>query len=215
MRKLCISLLLISTFAAAQNDSSFQEEVEAMVQKYDTLWNADRETIVFAGSSSIRMWKDLENRFPDQQLINSGFGGSQASDLLYHIQPLILRFKPKKVFLYEGDNDIAAEKKSKVIIADLWKIIDKIRIQDPDTKVILIAAKPSIARWELKRNYKRLNRKFRKMARKNAFIEYADVWKPMLNGRKLKKEIFLDDGLHMNKQGYDIWYEVLKKYVID
>jgi lysophospholipase L1-like esterase len=35
----------------------------------------------------------------------------------------------------------------------------------------------------------------------------------MLNGRKLKKDIFIEDGLHMNPKGYDIWYTVMKEFV--
>ena len=41
-------------------------------------------------------------------------------------------------------------------------------------------------------------------------MEYADVWKAMLdeNGM-IYNNIFLEDDLHMNKKGYDIWEEVI------
>ncbi len=206
-------LLLLGPLAQGQNTDGFQKEVDAISQRYDSLWDSTKETIVFTGSSSVRIWKDLDRRFPEKQLVNSGFGGSQASDLLRHCETLILRFKPKKVFIYEGDNDIAAGKKSGEIIENTVAIIEKIRQQDPATKIVLIAAKPSIARWELKRGYKKLNRKFKRLSKKDALITYADVWTPMLEGRKVKQTIFLEDGLHMNKQGYDIWYSVLKNFV--
>lgn len=44
-------------------------------------------------------------------------------------------------------------------------------------------------------------------------LQYVDVWNPMLNGRKVKQDIFVSDGLHMNSKGYEIWYTVLKDYV--
>jgi lysophospholipase L1-like esterase len=44
-------------------------------------------------------------------------------------------------------------------------------------------------------------------------MNYADVWKPMLSRRKVKEDIFIEDGLHMNAKGYEIWYEALKPYV--
>ncbi len=213
MRYFILLFFSIGSFVHAQNANSFQKEVDAIAQRYDTLWDSSKETIVFTGSSSVRIWKDLEQRFPGKQLVNSGFGGSQAADLLQHCEALILRFQPKKVFIYEGDNDIAAEKKSKEIIENTQAIIAKIRQQDPTTKIVLIAAKPSIARWGLKRRYKKLNRKFKKLSKKDTLITYADVWTPMLEGRKVKQAIFLEDGLHMNKQGYDIWYNVLKDFV--
>ncbi len=200
-------------FAQSQEIAPFADEVEAIQKKYDTLWDASKETIVFTGSSSIRIWHDIQDRFPDHQIVNSGFGGSQASNLLDNCQELVLRFKPRKVFIYEGDNDISAGKKTKEIIGDILAIIEEIRAQDATTEIVLIAAKPSLARWNLKRDYKRLNRKFRKLSRKDVQMDYADVWKPMLNGKKVKEDLFIEDGLHMNAKGYDIWFEVLEPHV--
>lgn len=197
----------------AQETKPFAAEVADIQKKYDTLWDASKETIVFTGSSSIRIWHDIQDRFPNHQIVNSGFGGSQASDLLGYCQELVLRFKPKRVFIYEGDNDIAAGKSTKEIMKDISAIIAKIRAQNATTEIVLISAKPSISRWNLKKNYRRLNRKFRKLSRKDVQMNFADVWNPMLNRRKVKEDLFIEDGLHMNDKGYDIWFEVLKPYV--
>lgn len=213
MKKLLCAVVLFSTFAFSQDPSRFTDEVADIQKKYDTLWDASKETIVFTGSSSIRIWHDLQDRFPDHQIVNSGFGGSQASDLLIYCQELILEYRPKKVFIYEGDNDISEGKNTKEIMQDISKIIGKIRAQDATTEIVLIAAKPSISRWNLKRDYKRLNRKFRKLSRRDVQMNYADIWKPMLNNRKVKEDLFVEDGLHMNAKGYDIWYNALKAYV--
>ncbi len=213
MKKLLCAVVLFSTFAFSQDPSRFTDEVEDIQKKYDTLWDASKETIVFTGSSSIRIWHDLQDRFPDHQIVNSGFGGSQASDLLSYCQKLILEYRPKKVFIYEGDNDISEGKNTKEIVQDISEIIGKIRAQDATTEIVLIAAKPSIARWNLKKDYKRLNRKFRKLSRRDVQMNYADVWKPMLNNRKVKEDLFIEDGLHMNAIGYEIWYNALKAYV--
>lgn len=213
MKPLFCLFFLIGFQSLAQNLPRFADEVDAIQKRYDTLWDASRETIVFTGSSSIRIWNDLELRFPGQQIVNSGFGGSQASDLAAYLDELVLRFKPKKVFIYEGDNDISAEKAPKAIMATTQGIIDRIRETNPETKIVLIAAKPSIARWNLKSNYKRLNRKFKRLSKKDALVEYADVWKPMLSKRKVKKDIFIQDGLHMNAKGYQLWYEVIKNFM--
>lgn len=210
---LLLFFLFLAPFSQAQETSQFADEVLAIQKKYDSILDSSRETIVFTGSSSVRIWHDLQERFPKHQIVNSGFGGSQASDLLLYTNELIVRYKPKKVFIYEGDNDISAGKNSKIIISDILQIIRKIRAQNSAVKVVLIAAKPSIARWELKRDYKRLNRKFKKMSRKDADISYVDVWKPMLDRRKVKQDIFIEDGLHMNAKGYEIWYNAMKPFL--
>jgi lysophospholipase L1-like esterase len=197
----------------AQQPLRFEEEIEAIQEKYDTVFDASQETLVFTGSSSIRMWDEVQQKFPDHRVVNTGFGGSQASDLSYYIYDLILRFHPKKVFIYEGDNDVFAEKSPDQIKKDLQQIIDGIHRNSPDTQVVLIAAKPSIARWSLKGKYKRLNRKLKRLADDHPLVAYADVWNPMLDGSKVKQDIFIGDGLHMNAKGYQIWYTVLEPFV--
>jgi lysophospholipase L1-like esterase len=47
---------------------------------------------------------------------------------------------------------------------------------------------------------------------KNFF--YADVWTPMLDEKgELKRNLFLEDNLHMNRAGYDIWKKVIGQYL--
>lgn len=208
----CI-FLFSGILAFGQETVPFLDEVRAISKKYDSVWNDSQERIVFTGSSSVRMWSSLKQSFPAHQILNTGFGGSQAADLLYHLEPLVLRYKPKKVFIYEGDNDISAKKPPREIIATTHKIITAIHTQDPETQIIIIAAKPSLSRWKLRAKYKRLNRKFKKISENHPLLTYVDIWSPMLDGRKVKKDIFIADGLHMNQKGYDIWYTAMKNLV--
>lgn len=197
----------------SQDPGRFESEIDNITKKYDTLWNATTETVLFTGSSSIRIWKDLKDRFPNHQIINSGFGGSHASDLLVFSDELILKYKPNKVFIYEGDNDIASGKKPKDIVHTIEQIVHTIQTEKPETEIILISTKPSLARWTYKHRYQRLNRKLKRLCKKNDLIEYANVWDPMLNKRKLIPDYFIEDGLHMNTKGYDVWYSVLKPFI--
>ena len=213
MKKLVILFLLLSFFSYAQKAPAFQNEVIALQQKYDSIWDSSKQTIVFAGSSTIRMWKNLEAMFPDHQIVNSGFGGSQSSDLYRYYNELISRYNPKKVFIYEGDNDISAKKKTREIMDNTRKIIDKIQQGDRMTQIVIIAAKPSIARWHLKRKYKKLNRRFKKLCKKESTLEYANVWDIMMDDKKVRQDIFLDDGLHMNSKGYELWFSVIEPYM--
>ena len=213
MKVFFLFFFLAISFVNAQDPLRYKEEVDELQRKYDTLWDSSKETVVFAGSSSIRAWDDLEKRFPNHQIVNSGFGGSQASDLLAYSNELILRYNPSTVFIYEGDNDINASKTPNEIISNIQKIVASIKQNDPKTQIVLIAAKPSISRWHLKRKYKRLNRKFNRLSKKNPLLEFGDVWKPMLFKRKLKQDIFIEDGVHMNAKGYQIWYDTLKHFI--
>ena len=210
---LSIIILFCAATLTAQDPERFEEEVMAITQKYDTVWDQSKKTIVFTGSSSIRLWEDLEERFPAYQVINSGFGGSQTSDLLVFLDELVLKYQPDQVFIYEGDNDLQDKKSPGKILKTSKEVISKIKATNSATSVVLISAKPSIARWDLRRKYRRFNRKLKKLCEKNPALLFANVWDPMLNGKEIRTDLFIEDGLHMNSKGYEIWYNVLSNYV--
>ena len=46
-------------------------------------------------------------------------------------------------------------------------------------------------------------------------VTFADVWTPMLDSSgAVRVELFLDDGLHLNTRGYDVWTEVLRPLLL-
>ncbi len=173
-----------------------------------------RERIVFTGSSSIRFWLDVQERYPTHQIIQTGFGGSEMSDLLHYLDKTILRFKPSQVFIYEGDNDVNAKRSTAVIMDNTKKVVQQIQQELPDCEIVLISAKPSIARWSLKPQYDAVNREFKKYADSEEKISYANVWDIMLDDQgEVRKDIFIQDGLHMNETGYDLWDKIIQPMV--
>ena len=92
-------------------------------------------------------------------------------------------------------------------------ILHTLQERNPNMEIVLISAKPSISRWKYRGRYRRLNRKLDRLASKTEGIVFVDVWYPMLDNRKVKQDIFVEDGLHMNEKGYDIWYDVIKNYM--
>ena len=193
-----------------QSQIFFQSEVNKIQQRYKNQINNNINHVVFTGSSSIRMWKDLPILFENSKIINTGFGGSKASDLLYYIKELVLDFNPSKVIIYEGDNDISSGHRINFILKNMKQIIKKIKDKNKEAQIILISAKPSIMRWDLRKKYIQLNKKYKNLALKNKNIHFADTWSEMVDSRKLKTDIFVEDGLHLNHKGYKIWERVLR-----
>ena len=204
---------MLPLWICAQNPEDFSEEVIEIQKRVDSTLDTTKPIIVFTGSSSVRLWEDLQERFPEHQILNTGFGGSQSSDLEKHLNSLVLKYNPVRVFIYEGDNDINAGKRPKPILETMERIVETIQKQPSSPDIVLISAKPSISRWKLRGKYRRLNRKLDKFAESTEKVYFADVWHPMLDGKKLKRNLFISDGLHMNKMGYDIWSDVLKDFV--
>ena len=213
-KPLVLIILLFGFLSSnAQDPTRFKEQVDRL---YNTEYNfsPDKKLVVFTGSSSVRIWKDVQDYFPKYNIINNGFGGSHFSDLLYFYDELIIKQTPEILFIYEGDNDIGGGKKPSKIFKQAKKLVKNIKTDLPKTKVILISPKPSIARENLKKDYIKLNKKLKKYCKNQDNLEFADVWNIMLdeNGNVFQ-DIFIEDGLHMNKKGYDLWAKVIGEYL--
>ncbi len=209
---LVLILALTGNEIHGQNPDRFKKEVDSIVALNLSVNRSD--LILFTGSSSIRMWKDLASSFPNYNVVNLGFGGSEMADLLYYTDQLILSFKPKQIFIYEGDNDISAGRTDEQILSAADKILNMIREKLPKAEVIFISPKPSIKRWALKDRYETYNAKLKAWTKTKKNVQYADVWTPMLDSNgTVKDDIFIEDGLHLNEKGYAIWTGTLRKFV--
>jgi lysophospholipase L1-like esterase len=206
---LALSLLIPSSRADEKSDYSRWDKVIAAFERQDLAKPPPKNAILFVGSSSIRLW-DLSKSFPDTDVINRGFGGSQLADSVHFAPRLVLKHQPRTVVLYAGDNDIGAGKTPEKVAADFQDFARIIRAGLPKAKVIFMSIKPSILRWKL----------WDKMQRTNALIEahckreglaYVDVASPMLGkDGKPRPELFALDGLHLNEKGYALWTSILK-----
>jgi lysophospholipase L1-like esterase len=210
---LFVSLLLAGFYGSAQSPRPFDKEVADLTAQDGAI--KKKKIILFTGSSSIRIWKDIHSYFPEQNVLNRGFGGSTMKDMLYYTDKLIIPYRPKMIFIYEGDNDLAGKKTPGEIIASADSIVLLIRSKvSKKVPVYFFSAKPSLARWNMKDEYLAYNQKLKDWTTTKKNVKYIDVWTPMLDANgEVQKDIFLGDGLHMNKKGYDIWGRVLKSYI--
>lgn len=198
---------------SAQDPKRFQKEIE-IIEAKENCFSPDKNLLLFTGSSSVRMWKDMQSAFPGYHVINNGFGGSHFSDLIYYYDKVIAPYQPDVLFIYEGDNDIASNKKPKSVLKEAKQLISMIRSDLPETKIVLISPKPSLARWELKEEYKKLNSLLEKLARNTKGVEFADVWEAMVDeDGNVYSDIFVDDNLHLNEKGYAIWEKVMARHI--
>jgi len=208
-----ISFLLITSGLNGQDPKRFQKDIDTIDMKNNKKANSS-DLIVFTGSSSIRRWQNVREYFPERNIINTGFGGSQMSDLLYYSDSVIIKYKPEQVFIYGGDNDVAAGKNTEVVIKDAVALIKRVTDKVPGIQIVIISVKPSVSRWMLKDKYVKLNDEYKNLASTYKNVRFVDVWYPLLTDHGTpKKEIFVSDSLHINKLGYDIWAREIKKVI--
>lgn len=161
--------------------------------------------VVFVGSSSIRFW-DLDASFPGRKYLNRGFGGSQISDSIAHLDLLVLRHAPNTVVFYAGDNDVAFGKTPDRVADDFRTLARGVHARLPNARILFLAIKPSIARRALAAPMREANRRIREYCASDARLAYVDVRTPMLGpeGRP-RADLLHADGLHLSAAGYALW----------
>ena len=169
---------------------------------------------VFTGSSSVRMWDSLAADFPGKPVLNRGFGGSQLRDAAHYADQVAVRYRPRMILLYAGDNDINAGRSPQQVLADFRAFVARIRRDLPRTRIGYLAIKPSPSRAEQLPLQRQANDLIRAEAARMRDVVFIDIATPMLGADgQPRAELFLGDRLHMNRAGYALWREIVAPYL--
>lgn len=172
------------------------------------------QPVVFTGSSSVRLWKTLAKDFPGVPVLNRGFGGSQVRDAAWYADEVAIRYQPRRILVYAGDNDINAGRTPAQVLADFQAFVARVHRDLPGTPVGYLAIKPSPSRVSQLPAQQEANALVRAWAERTAGVDYVDVATPMLDARgQPREELFIEDRLHMNDAGYALWRDVVAPWV--
>lgn len=166
--------------------------------------------IIFAGSSTIRLW-DLAKSFPDRKFENTGFGGSEIRDVTHFAPRIILKHEPRAIVFYAGDNDVNSKRKPEQVLADYRKFVDSVHKELPETRILYLAIKPSLARWDQFDTQAKANALVKEFCAKNDRLGYIDIVTPILGkDGKPTPELFVKDGLHLSPKGYALLNDAVR-----
>ena len=227
--RLCQLLVAISmtaaTVASAQSPAAttrpvaspqpsawrFEREVTALERAIHDV-PSEPGTILFYGSSSVRLWASLKEDFPGRHVANAGFGGSTASDALHYMDRLVIPMRPSTIVFYEGDNDLAMGRTPDALLADYQSFARRVQEKLPSTRIIYLSVKPSPERTDLMPLQRRTNALLQDWIQttKSPRLAFVDVFRSMLDAQGKPREcLFGEDRLHMNHDGYQLWAQAL------
>lgn len=216
----CITLLFIVSFfefnpaAAQQTKPPFWNEIQEF-KKQDSISFPPEKSILFVGSSSFRMWNNLEQTYKDCNVINRGFGGSTLKDASFYADQIIFPYNPRQIVIYSGENDIASNISAQQTLKRFVTLFEAIRLKLPLVPVAFVSIKPSPSRLKFMPVMKESNLLIKTYLQKHKNTQFIDVFSPMLNEQgKPRPEIFLQDSLHMNARGYQIWEKAITPALI-
>jgi lysophospholipase L1-like esterase len=209
------SLALLAARAAPQ--AAPESDLErALAIEIDRFVEADRAAppaacqVLFVGSSSIVKWKDsLAADMAPIPVINRGFGSSHIEYVNRWFDEIVAPYRPRAIVFYAGENDLDAGKSVDRVVADFDEFMARKTRALGDTPVYFISLKPSKSRFAQLALQSRVNEQIEARAGRRSDLHYLDVATPMLESGK-PKDLFVADGLHMNREGYAIWTRVVR-----
>ena len=235
-RILLLLFLLVTTFASAQTatPTTLIKTVIPFEQRDETSWitryqkditNYQKENkrlkdlscdVLFLGSSSINLWDTIYEDFAPLKLIRRSYGGATLRDMIYNYNTIAKGYTPKSILLYV-ENDLGNHKEgvNAVKCFDLFRIfIDKLKKDYPNTPLIVVSLKPSQHKADQLKDQLLVNALLEENATAQGYT-YVDITKVMYDeAGNLRTDIFKEDNLHMNAEGYKLWTAILKPLLI-
>jgi hypothetical protein len=187
------------------------------IKKFEQLDKSEKypaDAVLFAGSSSIRLWSSLEKDMAPYHIIQRGYGGAKLSDFAVYAGRIFDPHPCKAIVIFIA-NDItgSAQDKTPEEVASLFKnVLGTIRRVHPETPVFWIEITPTPSRWNVWPEIQEANSLIKKICdkKKNTYFIKTDF--AFLNEKGLPKdELFRNDKLHLTEKGYAVWTEIIKK----
>lgn len=206
-------VFILLLYAGWVSGQPFVEEINRF-KELDSIRLPEKKAVLFVGSSTFRLWPDIASDFPDIKIINRGFGGSQLSDVMRYAGEIIYPYNPKQIVIYCGENDIASGLTAEQVTERLTTLVSSVRDNLPQSSIVFVSMKPSPSRMAFYAELKRANEFIKNYLKSKENTSYVDVFTLMLNDQgKPREELFVEDMLHMNAEGYRIWQKALYPYL--
>lgn len=207
-----ISCAPLSKYRDLPEVKAWESEIEKFEQ-LDITKSYPSDAILFAGSSSIRMWSTIGKDMLPYNVIQRGYGGAKLSDFAVYADRIIYPHPCQAIVIFIA-NDISGNEndKSPLEVSQLFKkTLYIIRRKFTDTPVFWISITPTPARWHVWPEIQEANGMIKEICESHRNTYYIDTEKYFTNASGLpRSELFLEDKLHLNPEGYAIWTGIIK-----
>ena len=176
--------------------------------------------VVFAGSSTIRLWERLVADMAPMPVIQRGFGGAKVGDVIHYADRIIVPYEPRIVVLYIGSNDmldlLGNQPKSITEMQGLYDtLLRKIHGRLPDATIMVLATFPSPANAKQSARIAAVNDHVQEVATREPWLHFVDGNDVLRDaGGKLNGSLFRLDRVHLNKKGYARWGSLVRQRIL-
>ena len=207
----------------SQSNRQFEEEV-SFLESLDFKEKAGEKDVLFIGSSSIRLWDNIQVDMYPYSSIKRGYGGAHFYDLIHFSERLVKNHSPKAILIFVA-NDITGSNDLTNIVGDLspnevkklfrynYKLIRSIHKHIP---IFLIETTPTPKRWKVWNKILQANKKLERFCKQVPNLYFISTRDKFIGANGLPiQSLFLKDELHLNVDGYKLWSSVIKSKLIE
>jgi len=223
VRKLLVALVALATLPAAEKSAQAAKFAKGPARWEETIRRfeaADRASpppkgaVLLVGGSNARRWTDVGTYFPQQHVINRGFGGALMSDVLHFADRIVLPYAPKAILLNAGGNDLSSGQTPEQVRDAARAFVARVHAALPETRIYPIAVPPVLRAAGLPgamATIQKTNALLAELARSEKNVEFVDLFTAFLDadGRP-RTELFVEDGTHFSPKGYAILTGLLR-----
>jgi lysophospholipase L1-like esterase len=172
--------------------------------------------LLFIGSSTIVRWKTLAADYAGVPVLNRGFGGNQIKDSTFYAERMIFPYEPKAIFLRAGGNDINAGWPAEDVFTDFKTLVAKVRERLPSVPIYYIGLSPTVKRVKQIDEGNKLNDLISAWVKEQTAMTYIDTRNMTFDADgKVRPDLFVEDMLHFNPEGYKLLAAAVKPYVME
>ncbi len=169
------------------------------------------ERVVFMGDSITEEWARVyEDFFQSPSYINRGIGGQTTPQMLIRFRQDVIKLNPNTVVILAGTNDIAGNTGPSNINMVLNNIFSMAELAiENNIKVIICSILPVYKYpWaedikNVPETIEEINNKLKSFTKMNNMI-YLNYYSAMEDKDRGLKHEYTTDGVHLNKEGYEV-----------
>lgn len=216
-RTLLFALLLLAVSCTAPKKTvptnpQWEKDISAFEQLDKKEKYADN-ALLFVGSSSIRLWSTLQEDMAPYPFIQRGFGGSRTPDVVQYLKRIVYPHQFSAVVIFVA-NDITGAKNDltpRESLRNYREMAKIIRAKYAKQPIFFIEITPTQSRWKYWTQIQQINAGLKSMCQKGKNLYFIETAASFLNEKaEPRNELFREDHLHLNREGYRVWGKIVK-----
>jgi lysophospholipase L1-like esterase/type 1 glutamine amidotransferase len=196
----------------AKSIEGWEKEVSGLEAK-DKSQPYPEDAVLLIGSSSIRLWETAAKDLAPYPVIERGYGGASFADLAHYAERIVSPHKYRAAVVFCANDVTGGEgDRSPEEVAEWFGYVaDVLRHHQPDAQIICCDVRPTPLRHHVWDKTQKVNAALKAECDKRAGVHYLNTaGEYLLENGDARSDVYRDDRLHLNADGYKLWSAQIK-----